>query len=335
MKNKKKMLISDFRLTVWIYASLSIIVASLCGLIGVAVIPCMEKRFYNYILQFFVALAIGTLAGDALLHLLPHAMLQYGANEDPHTSMTYKGLVASVGIIFFFVTERILAMVAEWRKRIQKRDDPPARVRVMRDPDSISMNQSLNGEKQCKHKYSSYPYCYDEIALDTKDNIHQHHQHGSGHSSAKENGMKVLSTSPTPKEKLCAKTLNDRANDYSDTAQSLLNSRNHNNTNVTDAYYRNNEKDDVQTPDNNTILTNLDDGSLDACGCEPTTKTLTPENYTIILREHESKHHGHSHTHGHVHSPPKTLSAVAWMVVMGDGLHVSIESIVGCCYSIL
>lgn len=23
------------------------------------------------------------------------------------------------------------------------------------------------GEKLCKHKYSSYPYCYDEIATDT------------------------------------------------------------------------------------------------------------------------------------------------------------------------
>ncbi|XP_055321882.1 zinc transporter foi isoform X2 [Sitodiplosis mosellana] len=307
------------RQMVWIYASLSIIVASLCGLIGVAVIPCMEKRYYHHILQFFVALAIGTLAGDALLHLLPHAMITFAAGEDQHKSMTYKGLVASLGIIFFFVTERILAMVAEWRKRIQKRDDPPARVRVMRDPDSISVNHSLNGEKQCKHKYSSYPYCYDEIALDTKDNIHQHHQHGSSHGAAKENGLKASSTSP-PKEKLCAKSLNDRANDYSDTAQSLLNSRNHNNINANDAYYRTNEKDDVQTPDNNTILTNLDDTSLDTCGCEPK-KTLTPENYTIILREHESKHHGHSHTHGHVHSPPKTLSAVAWMVVMGDGLH--------------
>lgn len=294
----------------------------------------MEKRFYNYILQFFVALAIGTLAGDALLHLMPHAMLTYAAHEDPHTSMTYKGLVASLGIIFFFVTERVLAMVAEWRKRIQKRDNPPTRVRVMRDPDSVSVNQSLSSEKQCKHKYSSYPYCYDEIALDTKDNIHQHHQHGShhhhhhhgsggGHSHTKENGMKMVSTSP-PKEKLCAKTLNDRANDYSDTAQSLLNSRNHNNVNVADAYYRSSDKDDcAQTPDNNTILTNLDDGSLDACGCDSASTKKAPENYTIILREHESKHHGHSHTHGHVHSPPKTLSAVAWMVVMGDGLHVS------------
>lgn len=297
------------QLPVWLYASLSIIVASLCGLIGVAVIPCMERRYYQHILQFFVALAIGTLAGDALLHLMPHSMMTFNSLDDQHTSMTYKGLVAAFGIIFFFVTERILAMVAEWRKRIHRRDDPPSRVRVMRDPDSISISQSLNGEKQCKHKYSSYPYCYDEIALETKDNHHHHHQHGTN-SQTKENGMKVAHmVVSSPK----INSLSDRTNEYPDTAQSLLNCRNHN----ADAHYHN-DKEDAQTPDNNTVSTNLDDGSLDACGCE---HKKTPENYTVILREHETKHHGHSHTHGHVHSPPKTLSAVAWMVIMGDGLH--------------
>ena len=43
--------------------------------------------------------------------------------------------------------------------------------------------------------------------------------------------------------------------------------------------------------------------------------------YVFVCREHENNHHGHSHAHGHVHSPPDTLSSVAWMVVMGDGLH--------------
>lgn len=45
------------------------------------------------------------------------------------------------------------------------------------------------------------------------------------------------------------------------------------------------------------------------------------DGYTVILREHAREHHGHSHSHGHVHSAPHSLSAVAWMVVMGDGLH--------------
>lgn len=29
--------------------------------------------------------------------------------------------------------------------------------------------------------------------------------------------------------------------------------------------------------------------------------------YTVIIREHETTHHGHSHAHGHVHSPPESL----------------------------
>lgn len=41
----------------------------------------------------------------------------------------------------------------------------------------------------------------------------------------------------------------------------------------------------------------------------------------INYREHESAHHGHSHQHGHVHAAPTSISSVAWMVVMGDGLH--------------
>jgi hypothetical protein len=41
----------------------------------------------------------------------------------------------------------------------------------------------------------------------------------------------------------------------------------------------------------------------------------------VIVREHARAHHGHSHSHGHVHSAPSSLGSVAWMVIMGDGLH--------------
>jgi len=40
----------------------------------------------------------------------------------------------------------------------------PSRVRVMRDADNVG-NSSV-GEKLCKHKYSSYPYCYGEITTE-------------------------------------------------------------------------------------------------------------------------------------------------------------------------
>ncbi|KAK0157095.1 hypothetical protein PV328_011903, partial [Microctonus aethiopoides] len=57
---------------VWVYSTISIVIISLCGLLGVAVIPVMGKSYYHQLLQFLVALAIGTLCGDALIHLLPH-----------------------------------------------------------------------------------------------------------------------------------------------------------------------------------------------------------------------------------------------------------------------
>lgn len=63
---------------VWIYSTIAVLGVSLCGLLGVAVIPCMDKHFYHHTLQFFVALAVGTLCGDALLHLMPHVSISQG-----------------------------------------------------------------------------------------------------------------------------------------------------------------------------------------------------------------------------------------------------------------
>ena len=57
---------------VWGFSFLAVTVISLCGLLGVAIVPLMRRMFYNHLLQFLVALAVGTLTGDALLHLLPH-----------------------------------------------------------------------------------------------------------------------------------------------------------------------------------------------------------------------------------------------------------------------
>lgn len=61
----------------WLYSTISILIISLCGLLGVAVIPVMGKIYYHQLLQFLVALAVGTLCGDALIHLLPHVSLSF------------------------------------------------------------------------------------------------------------------------------------------------------------------------------------------------------------------------------------------------------------------
>lgn len=119
---------------VWVYSNLAVIVVSACGVLGLAVIPVMQKRFYQPLLQFLVALAVGTLAGDALLHLLPHAMspvhghehnhqahVHTHGHETSHDENMWKGFVAMLGLTFFFFMERIILFIAKWRKMKQLR----------------------------------------------------------------------------------------------------------------------------------------------------------------------------------------------------------------------
>ncbi|XP_048781112.2 zinc transporter ZIP10-like [Ostrea edulis] len=112
---------------VWGYSSLAIFIISLVGLLGVAVIPIMQRVFYNHLLQFLVALAVGALSGDALLHLIPHAL----ASEDNHAhdsptpdgkpteeqKNVFKGLTALIGIFIFFFIERVMTIVTNIKRK--------------------------------------------------------------------------------------------------------------------------------------------------------------------------------------------------------------------------
>uniref|UniRef100_T1H5F5 Zinc transporter foi n=1 Tax=Megaselia scalaris TaxID=36166 RepID=T1H5F5_MEGSC len=193
---------------VWLYAILSVLACSVLGLVGVSILPCMDSKFYKEVIQFFVALAIGTMSGDALLHLLPHAI----AGQTEH-NIIFKGLTAMGGMIFFYATEHGLTMVSEWRKSCKKKDKQQNNsARVLRDPAENSMNNST-GDKLCKAKYSSYPYCYDEIAMDTKNDMHQpnaNHIHRKIGNNKVENGNTVPAV------------IGSSEHDLHETAQSLL-----------------------------------------------------------------------------------------------------------------
>lgn len=54
-------------LAAWISAVVSVTIISLCGLVGVAMVPLTKFGAYHEILRFLVAVAIGTLCGDALM----------------------------------------------------------------------------------------------------------------------------------------------------------------------------------------------------------------------------------------------------------------------------
>ncbi|CAK1549024.1 unnamed protein product [Leptosia nina] len=314
MRDKRESAYSKNMFTVWLYSCLSITAISACGLLGVAVIPIMHKTYYNHLLQFLVALAVGTLCGDALLHLMPHAMSpiedEEGTALDTRTSHDdgmWKGLAAMMGVVFFYFTEKGLTVVVEWRKRRQKleEDKLPPRVRVLKDetvggcsggakaPISNSTSNSLmkifkrdeKGDpttKTCKHKYSEYPYCYDEIDTDTHD---EHHMRDGVPPSPKANKVNSVSV-------VSSNALNDK--DKEPTAKDWL------------------LKGEAPAVVEMNNIKHKEDGVKDL---------KDGDSYTVILREHSRAHHGHSHAHGHVHAPPSSMSSVAWMVIMGDGLH--------------
>lgn len=57
---------------VWMWGFVSITIISLLSLLGVILVPILNQSCFKFLLTFLVALAVGTLSGDALLHLLPH-----------------------------------------------------------------------------------------------------------------------------------------------------------------------------------------------------------------------------------------------------------------------
>ncbi|XP_072936810.1 zinc transporter ZIP5 [Epargyreus clarus] len=94
----------------WIYASLSILVISATGLLGVAIVPMLKSVIFSHVLHFLVAVAIGTLCGDALLHLLPHALKSHGAPNEPQeeTEVVLKCSVTFLTILLFYAVEAIM-----------------------------------------------------------------------------------------------------------------------------------------------------------------------------------------------------------------------------------
>uniref|UniRef100_A0A3B5MJ91 Solute carrier family 39 member 10 n=1 Tax=Xiphophorus couchianus TaxID=32473 RepID=A0A3B5MJ91_9TELE len=121
---------------VWIWGFVSITIISLLSLLGVVLVPILKQSCFKFLLTFLVALAVGTLSGDALLHLLPHSQghhdhdhsqhdhSQHGAGADTDLLTAFdgvwKGLTALAGIYLLFIIEHCIGMFKHHRdKRVR------------------------------------------------------------------------------------------------------------------------------------------------------------------------------------------------------------------------
>ncbi|RVE58390.1 hypothetical protein OJAV_G00209110 [Oryzias javanicus] len=109
---------------VWVWGFVSITIISLLSLLGVVLVPILNQSCFKFLLTFLVALAVGTLSGDALLHLLPHSQgqhdhSQHGAGHDTDLAADFdgvwKGLTALAGIYLLFIIEHCIGMFKHYK----------------------------------------------------------------------------------------------------------------------------------------------------------------------------------------------------------------------------
>ena len=103
------------------YGSFAVFVICLCSIMAVMVMPLARtsKKCYRAVMNLFLGLAVGTLATDALLHLLPSAFGIHGheeetADEHAHGDAFMEefigyGLAALGGIYAFYMLEVVMS----------------------------------------------------------------------------------------------------------------------------------------------------------------------------------------------------------------------------------
>lgn len=156
----------------WGYGFLAITICSLLSLVVIAMIPCLKKSFYNLLMAYLVAVAVGTLAGDALLHLIPHAFIE-GANlaaeiviskgqkERQHVSMVWRAMFVIVGVYIFFIVEQFMKLRAARQNSSSKHEHHSHHHEVATTEENIVDND----------KDEHYDHSHEE-----------HHQDNHGHS---------------------------------------------------------------------------------------------------------------------------------------------------------
>uniref|UniRef100_A0A182QJL7 Zinc transporter n=1 Tax=Anopheles farauti TaxID=69004 RepID=A0A182QJL7_9DIPT len=165
----------------WIYATACVLVISLCGLVGVAMVPLAKSIAYDDILRFLIALGVGTLCGDALMHLLPHALLphddhhhhehheaehEHGHDHSAETRAMWLCLCAFGTAFFMYSLEMILPLFREGdgHHHGHSHTHAPSSNRV--EPQHANQQNAANNHQHHHHHHRG-----DDIELDVADGV--------------------------------------------------------------------------------------------------------------------------------------------------------------------
>ncbi|XP_007447881.1 PREDICTED: zinc transporter ZIP10 isoform X1 [Lipotes vexillifer] len=292
--NKDKNLVPEDKANIgasaWICGIISITVISLLSLLGVILVPIINQGCFKFLLTFLVALAVGTMSGDALLHLLPHSQ---GGHDHSHQhahghghshgheskkfleeyDAVLKGLVALGGIYVLFIIEHCIRMFKHYKQQRGKQKW------FMKQ----NTEESAIGRKLSDHKLNNTPDA-DWLQLKplagTDDSVVSEDRLNETELTDLEGQQE----SP-PKNYLCIEEEKIMAHSQSDGLHAI-------------------HEHDLHAAAHN----------------------HHDESKTVLRKHNHQWHHKHSHhSHGPCHSGSDLketgIANIAWMVIMGDGIH--------------
>uniref|UniRef100_A0A3B3U2G2 Zinc transporter ZIP6 n=1 Tax=Poecilia latipinna TaxID=48699 RepID=A0A3B3U2G2_9TELE len=275
--------------TAWVGGFVSITVISALSLLGVLLIPLMNRVFFKFLLSFLVALAVGTLSGDAFLHLLPHVSrshrrhFSHGNHDhynhlDDHDDLhpdgeenmdgVWKGLTALGGVYFMFLIEHFLTlgkMYKDKKQKVQKKWDQTDKSDPEKQP-ALEESELKPSEGESRFWSSSLP----------------------GGVAEEEQVMLTPQVSVVTQQTYGRPAGGGAAGYSAEDCENKCHSHFHDTVGQADSLHHHHH------------------------------------DYHHILHHHHSQnHHPHSHAHSYSeeHFQQAGVATLAWMVIMGDGLH--------------
>ena len=128
---------------VWGYGLLMVTLISLTSVVGVGVMPLMSRTFYSNLLTCLIGLAVGSLAGSAVFHLIPSAFRLADVELYPHHSYLSISLSIWAGLYLFFIIERFLKIFMDAKARKQGETVIPGHSHVLNGDASVLTSSVL------------------------------------------------------------------------------------------------------------------------------------------------------------------------------------------------
>lgn len=331
----------EFSADNWIGAITSMVVIGLVGLACIMLIPALKRsQYYDQVNHFLLALAVGTLAGDALIHLLPHAIsMEAPRGSNPTLLHSFYGFTALGGIVIFLFLERCHNLFCghghghghshglglDLSKSKEDIDKETVGTTTTLE-DSASQITDKIGEKLSKHsKHNSFIYAESTMTLEAQNCFEGCSSNVSPSSDANGNNGPNRSRfgddqQPTLPEKQGLVSSGDRDSEVASIDKHV-------------AMCAEKEKLACSASEKESLVTTPADKSeigrelsliLDTPSSgRPKVLRQNSSSFNMVLQEYHVGHHGHSH-HGHSHVTGRKDSLRA-MILVGDAMHTFLD----------